>query len=173
MKKRQRRENGIVFPRIEQHAKLRDVADDVAVTEHNAFGVAGAAAGEKQTRFGVSAFLRNLQHAQKQPAGQKIDIIHQKKICRFNRGMSSSSFTTRSGHGKSFNRSMNGGRGNRDPQIGALAAGFDGGAAAGEIEIDRNFPGERHGEICDHRAFARRQNDGDSFDRETLFADVD
>ena len=39
--------------------------------------------------------------------GSKIDITHQKMIWRFNCGISSSSFRTRSGHGKSFTRSMN------------------------------------------------------------------
>src|SRR5439155_184434 len=40
-------------------------------------------------------------------AGTRIDIIHQKMISPFMRGISSSSFNMRSGHGKSFNRSMN------------------------------------------------------------------
>src|SRR5262249_52117389 len=41
-------------------------------------------------------------------AGEIIDIIHHRAIWRFIRGSSSSSFKTRSGHGKSFKRPMNG-----------------------------------------------------------------
>src|SRR5438046_7144392 len=41
-------------------------------------------------------------------AGKIIDMIHHKIIWRFNCGISSSSFKTRSGHGKSFTRLMNG-----------------------------------------------------------------
>ena len=66
--------------------------------------------------------------------------------------MSSSNFTTLSGHGKSFNRCMNGVA--DDAKIGKPAGRFDGGTAACEIETDRNFSGERNSEIGDDRAFA-------------------
>src|SRR5438105_489271 len=40
--------------------------------------------------------------------GTKIDIIHQRRIGDFSRGINSSNFRTRCGQGKSFTRSMNG-----------------------------------------------------------------
>src|SRR5438046_2763877 len=40
-------------------------------------------------------------------AGTRIETIHQKTMRRFNCGISSSNFKTRSGHGKSLSRSMN------------------------------------------------------------------
>ena len=59
VKERERRENGVVLSGIEQHVELRNVAENVAMTEHDSFRFAGAAAGEKQHCFLVSAFLRN------------------------------------------------------------------------------------------------------------------
>src|SRR5439155_14662601 len=57
VKKRKRRENGVVFRRVEQLSELRDVSDNVAVADHNAFGVAGASACKKQDCFRVAAFF--------------------------------------------------------------------------------------------------------------------
>ena len=73
--------------------------------------------------------------------------------------MISSSFRTRSGHGKSFRRLHEWRCRNGDAQIRASDARFNRGAAAREVQIDRNFAGEHDREICHDRAFARRQDD--------------
>ena len=69
MKKRQRRENGVGFLRIQQLPKLEHISHDVAVTHHRSFRFAGGSAGKKQYCFGVPAFFRDLQKRQEQARG--------------------------------------------------------------------------------------------------------
>ena len=52
--------------RVEQLPKLRDISDDIAVADHNAFWFSGGSACKKQDRFPVAAFLWNLQKPQEQ-----------------------------------------------------------------------------------------------------------
>src|SRR5207245_10118813 len=53
-------------------------------------------------RFGICNKRRSKR------VGAKIDIIHQRRIGDFNRGINPSNFRTRCGHGKSFTRYMKG-----------------------------------------------------------------
>src|SRR5205823_6102125 len=66
VKKRERSENGVFLFRVEQFAKLGNVADDVAMRENDAFRIARAAAGKKQDGFVMTAAFWNLEHAQQQ-----------------------------------------------------------------------------------------------------------
>ena len=95
VEKWQRSEDQILPRRVEHDAKLRDVANEIAVTQDDAFGIARAAAGEKQNRFGVVPFPRNSEQPDEPaaPAGQ-IAAIHQRKILAFIPGSNSSSCTT-------------------------------------------------------------------------------
>ena len=81
--------------RVEQLPELRDIADDVAMTKHNAFRFAGGAACKEQCCFRVTAFASEFAKAAKANMPEaEIDIIHHKRIWRFIRGSSSSRFKT-------------------------------------------------------------------------------
>ena len=69
---------------------------------------------------------------------------------------------------KIFHSLHEGRGGNRDLKIGAFAGGFIGAPAGGEIQIDGCLPRQNDSEICDHRAFTGRQNNGDSLIGEFL-----
>jgi hypothetical protein len=50
-------EDGVFGMEVEATAELGDVGDDVAVGEDDAFGIAGAAAGEEEEGFAIAAFF--------------------------------------------------------------------------------------------------------------------
>ena len=50
---------------------MRDVSDDVAVADDNAFWFSGRAARKKQDRFPVAAYFWNMQKAQEQTCRDK------------------------------------------------------------------------------------------------------
>ena len=60
-----------MFRRVEQLPKLRDISDDIAMADHNAFRFAGGSAGKKQDSFGVAARFWNSQEPQKQTCGNQ------------------------------------------------------------------------------------------------------
>ncbi len=62
----ERRKNRIVLSGIEQLRELRNVPENIAMTEDDALGLARAAACKKQCRLRVAAFFGNPQKTQKQ-----------------------------------------------------------------------------------------------------------
>ena len=160
MKKRERRENRILFGRIEQDVELFDIAENIAMAENNSFGFARASAGEKQNCFFMTALLRNLAKARATTALDKILTSSTRtRICFFIGGIISSSFKTCSGQGKSLIRSMNG---VAEMAMRILARSMQdsiGRASDREVQIDWNFARERDGQVRHHRAFTRGQND--------------
>ena len=76
-------------------------------------------------------------------AGARIEIANQRMICDFNRGISLVELHHAFRPRKILQSLHERRRGNDDAKIGQPAGRFDGGAAAREIETDRNFSGER------------------------------
>jgi hypothetical protein len=66
VEKRERREENIIRLRVEHGGELRDVAENIAMTQDHALRFAGTSAREKQDRFGVIA-----NPGQLQPSRQK------------------------------------------------------------------------------------------------------
>ena len=64
VKERERRENGVVPFRVEKFPELGDIADDIAMAEHDPFWFARASACEEQGCFCVTASFWNLQKPQ-------------------------------------------------------------------------------------------------------------
>src|SRR4029453_3720388 len=163
VKKRQRRENGVVFRRVEQLLELRDVSDNVAVTDYYTFWFAGASACKKQDRFPVTALLWNLQKPQKQTGGNENRNHPPKNDLAFH---SRHQFVQLENafRPRKILEAFNELRGrNSDPQIGAFAARFIRRPSDREIKIDGHFVRQGHGQVRYHRSFACRQDDGDPF----------
>src|SRR5262249_279446 len=64
VKERERSENSVILPEIEQVAKLGDISDNVAMTEDRSLRIAGAPAGKEEGRFRMATLFRNLQKLQ-------------------------------------------------------------------------------------------------------------
>ena len=121
VEKWERSENQILARRVEHGAKLRDVANQIAMTQNDAFGIARAAAGEEQDGLGVIPFPRNFEQSNK-PARRQEDAppSTREKSWPSTSGAIHPAARHVSGQGKSVRRLAKGVGGNGDFQTGNL-----------------------------------------------------
>ena len=164
MEQRQAAEDRGAVREVETGAELADVREDIAVAQDDAFGLAGRSGGEKQRGLVFAAAMVQAQHEAEHRRGQELAKDCPPDDFRFERGqhaLDENQVAVR-WPGKRGNPADKGVCGNEAIHIGLPDAGFDRLVTRGEIEVDRDFPGEQHGEVCDQSALAGRQHDGDA-----------
>ena len=162
VEQRQAAENGRAHRQIEPGAELGDVGQHVAVAEHHAFRLAGGAGGEEQRGLVIAAAFVEPEQRAEHRGGQQFgedgpgddllleggqDALDENEIA-----------VRRPREGG--NLADEGIGGDEAVHAGLADARADGFGAGGEVEVDRGFAGEEHGEIGDESGFAGRQDDG-------------
>src|SRR5205085_777001 len=169
VKKRKRGEEHVVLSGVEHHRELRDVPEDIAMTEHHALWFAGTSAREKQERFGMIADARKFQQTRQNRGGHRQSEKPPAENLWFHRRQDFVEMEDLRCPGKIFEPLRHLASRDDRAQTTLLLRGFDRIARAGEVHIHRNLAGEQHREVGDNAAFSRRKDDADSLLGTILF----
>ncbi len=150
-----------VLGRVEEHGKLRDVAEDIAMAERDAFGRAGASAREKQYRFVLAAEPRQVEQARQQKHRRDQANQPPAEDRRFHRRQKLIEMDHILRPRKILQLLRHRPRGDDRLEMRLALRRFDRFAGAGEVDVDRNLAGEHDGDVGQHPAFAGRQHDPD------------